>query len=87
MSNTDASQSCLGSADVCRLGCVEFAYTSVSAQYVVHGPECQRDQLTFAVRQMELLTVEQMADAAGTSRQGLESHRRIPFVRCVIAVA
>ena len=37
-------------------------------------------KLTFAVRQMELLIVEQMADAAGTSRRGLESHRRIPFV-------
>ena len=29
-SNTDASQVCLGKPGVCRLGCVEFIYTSVS---------------------------------------------------------
>src|SRR6516165_424559 len=29
-SNTDASQLCLGKPGVCRLGCVEFIYTSVS---------------------------------------------------------
>jgi hypothetical protein len=28
---------------VCRLGCVEFTYTSVSERYAVRGPECQRD--------------------------------------------
>ena len=30
MSNTDASQFCLRKPSVCRLGCVEFIYTSVS---------------------------------------------------------
>src|SRR5262249_14272782 len=29
-SNTDANQFCLGNTRVCRLGCVEFIYTSVS---------------------------------------------------------
>src|SRR5262245_26259718 len=34
---------CPGNTGVCRLGCVEFIYISVSARYAVCGPECQRD--------------------------------------------
>src|SRR6516162_11764630 len=33
---------CLGNTGVCRLGCVEFIYTSVSARYVVRSLKWQR---------------------------------------------
>jgi len=42
MSNTDASQVCLGNTRVCPLGCVEFIYTSVSARYVDRSLDWQR---------------------------------------------
>ena len=34
-SNTDANPVCLGKTGVCRLGCVEFIYTSVSVRHIV----------------------------------------------------
>lgn len=57
MSNTDASQFALATSDVCRLSCVEFTYTSVSARYAVRGLECQHTDFDDgAILQAEMIS-------------------------------
>ena len=53
-SNTDASQLCLGKPGVCRLGCVEFIYTSVS----------RNDTLSLVTTATEWLRVTDQVNAA-----------------------